>query len=116
MAMPSLPPEEAASLDAAALDAALPEWQVVCLETTTSTNDEARRLALSGAPHQTVVLAEAQTAGRGRRGARWISPARRNAIISALVRPGPGLPPERWTALNFAYGSCTVVDVPGAGG
>jgi len=39
-----------------------------------STNDEARRLADSGAPHGTVVQALQQTGGRGRRGRTWISP------------------------------------------
>ena len=39
---------------------------------TGSTNDDARDLALDGAPHGTLVIADAQTAGRGRRGTAWI--------------------------------------------
>lgn len=33
-------------------------------------------------------------------------------VIRTLLAYWQGLPPERWTELNFAYGSCTVVDVP----
>ncbi|WP_150428603.1 alpha-ribazole phosphatase family protein [Dechloromonas sp. CZR5] len=33
-------------------------------------------------------------------------------VIRTLLAHWRGLPPERWTELNFAYGSCTVVDVP----
>ena len=33
-------------------------------------------------------------------------------VIRTLLAHWRGLPPERWTELNFAYGSCTVVEVP----
>lgn len=33
-------------------------------------------------------------------------------VIRTLLAHWQGLPPERWTELNFAYGSCTVIDVP----
>lgn len=33
-------------------------------------------------------------------------------VIRTLLAHWQGLPPTRWTELNFAYGSCTVVDVP----
>jgi BirA family transcriptional regulator, biotin operon repressor / biotin---[acetyl-CoA-carboxylase] ligase len=58
-----------------------------------STNDEALRLARAGAPHGTLVLAEAQTAGRGRRGRSWLSPAAGNLYLSLVLRPN--LPPQR---------------------
>ncbi|WP_373049590.1 biotin--[acetyl-CoA-carboxylase] ligase [Vulgatibacter sp.] len=58
-----------------------------------STNDEALRLAREGAPHGTVVIAERQTAGRGRRGRSWASPAGRSLYLSVLLRPA--LPPQR---------------------
>jgi len=51
-----------------------------------STNDEARRQALSGAPEFTLVLAREQSAGRGRRGNSWVSPAG-NLHCSLLLRP-----------------------------
>lgn len=58
-----------------------------------STNDRARELAEEGAAHGEVVIAERQTAGRGRRGRAWISPARKNLYFSAVLRPD--LPPAR---------------------
>lgn len=46
------------------------------LDSVGSTNDEARRLALSGAAADLLVVsADSQTAGRGRRGRNWVSPA-----------------------------------------
>jgi BirA family biotin operon repressor/biotin-[acetyl-CoA-carboxylase] ligase len=60
---------------------------LVLLASTTSTNDEARALAASGAPDGTVVVAEHQTAGRGRLGRTWHSPAGRGLYLSVLLRP-----------------------------
>ena len=53
-----------------------------------STNDTLARLARSGAPEGTVVIAEAQTAGRGRLGQPWFSPPNVNLYASVLFR-GP---------------------------
>lgn len=52
-----------------------------------STNDEAKRLAEEGAPEGTVVLAEEQTAGRGRLGRRWLAPPGSSILMSVLLRP-----------------------------
>jgi len=51
-----------------------------------STNDTLARLARSGAPEGTVVIAEAQTAGRGRLGQPWFSPPNVNLYASVLFR------------------------------
>lgn len=56
------------------------------LGTVTSTQDELRNLAEAGAPEGAVVLAEVQTAGRGRRGRRWESPGS-GLYFSLLLRP-----------------------------
>jgi BirA family transcriptional regulator, biotin operon repressor / biotin---[acetyl-CoA-carboxylase] ligase len=65
---------------------------VVHLDVTGSTNDDARALASAGAPGGTVVLAEEQTAGRGRQGRVWVAPRGRALTLSALVRdPDPGV-------------------------
>ena len=52
-----------------------------------STNVEARQLARRGAPEGTVVVAEAQTAGRGRLGRRWTSPSGKGLLFSVVLRP-----------------------------
>ena len=51
-----------------------------------STNDVAAVLADQGAPHGTVVVADAQTAGRGRHAHRWFSPADAGLYVSVLLR------------------------------
>ena len=64
-----------------------------------STNTEALSLAQAGADHGTVVIAEGQTAGRGRHGRPWFSPTGENLYCSVLLR-GIGqssLPIERQT-------------------
>jgi BirA family biotin operon repressor/biotin-[acetyl-CoA-carboxylase] ligase len=58
-----------------------------------STSDRAKELADDGAEHGEVVIAEAQTAGRGRRGRVWTSPPGRNLAFSVVLRPD--LPPAR---------------------
>lgn len=57
------------------------------LPETDSTNSACRRLALEGAPDGTVVLADCQTAGRGRRGRSFQSPAGKGLFFSILWRP-----------------------------
>ncbi len=59
-----------------------------------STNDAARALAQAGAPEGLLVLAEEQTAGRGRYGRRWEAPRGSSLLASLLLRP-TFLPPER---------------------
>jgi BirA family biotin operon repressor/biotin-[acetyl-CoA-carboxylase] ligase len=71
-----------------------------------STNDEARRLAASGAPHGTVVHADEQVAGRGRFGRTWFSPPG-NLYLSVLLRLD--LPPDRRPELSFVT-AITVAD------
>ena len=52
-----------------------------------STNTMAHMLGCQGEPEGTVVLADAQTAGRGQAGRAWISPPARNIYVSVLLRP-----------------------------
>ena len=52
-----------------------------------STNTLARELTERGAPEGEVVIADAQTQGRGRLGRHWESPARLNLYFSIILRP-----------------------------
>ena len=70
-----------------ALRHGLPWTDMVCLAVTDSTNRVAMEMAENGAKHGTVVFADAQTAGRGRMGRRWESPAGKNLYVSLLLRP-----------------------------
>lgn len=61
--------------------------RVVHFEQTGSTNDEAARLAGLGAEDGTLVIADAQTAGRGRLGRSWVSPPGAGLYASVVMRP-----------------------------
>jgi BirA family biotin operon repressor/biotin-[acetyl-CoA-carboxylase] ligase len=63
------------------------------LRSTGSTNDRARELAATGAPHGTMVTAHAQTAGRGRQGRTWTAPPGRALVASIVIREPPRLLP-----------------------
>lgn len=65
-----------------------------------STNDEAHRLAEAGAAHGTLVIAEAQTRGRGRRGRSWTTPPGTALAMSLVLRPA--LAAARAPELSFA--------------
>lgn len=64
-----------------------------CMEEIDSTNAYLKREAMTGAPAGTVAVAEYQTAGRGRRGRSFLSPAGKGVYFSVLLRPH--LPPEK---------------------
>ncbi len=57
------------------------------LRITDSTNDRARELAIGGAPGGTVVTADAQTEGRGRRGRTWSAPSGKALLCSVILAP-----------------------------
>ena len=74
--------------------------RAVVADSLTSTNDEARRLAAQGAGEGTVVLANAQSAGRGRHGRHWVSAPGLGLYVSVVLRPGE--PVERVTRWTLA--------------
>lgn len=63
--------------------------EIVICKCVDSTNMEVKRLALEGAGEGLVVLAEEQTAGRGRRGRSFFSPSGTGIYMSVLFRPTP---------------------------
>ncbi|MEV7227954.1 MULTISPECIES: biotin--[acetyl-CoA-carboxylase] ligase [Polymorphospora] len=63
---------------------------------TGSTNADAVAAAGEGTPEGLVVVAERQTAGRGRLGRQWSSPPRAGIAASVLLRPGVAVPDRDW--------------------
>lgn len=54
---------------------------------TPSTNDALKRMAAGGAPGGTLIVADEQTAGRGRLSRKWVAPPRTSLLFSLLLRP-----------------------------
>jgi BirA family biotin operon repressor/biotin-[acetyl-CoA-carboxylase] ligase len=72
-----------------------------------STNDEALRRAEEGAPTGLIVLAENQTAGRGRQGRAWSDVPRASLAFSVVLRPSIPLPHYPLLAIAMA---CAVAE------
>ncbi|MCO7513470.1 bifunctional biotin--[acetyl-CoA-carboxylase] ligase/biotin operon repressor BirA [Pseudomonas guariconensis] len=66
-------------------------WPLFIHETIDSTNAEALRCIAQGQPAPFVVLAERQSAGRGRRGRQWVSPFAENLYYSLVLRVEGGM-------------------------
>ncbi len=64
-------------------------WQdsLLWFDSIDSTNTRAKELAVQGAPHGTVLIADHQTGGRGRRGRSFHSPAGTGIYMSVILRP-----------------------------
>jgi BirA family biotin operon repressor/biotin-[acetyl-CoA-carboxylase] ligase len=79
-----------AEIDAARLTAALKDRyaKIDVVERTGSTNADLRKAVDDGAADRTVLLAEEQTAGVGRRARQWSSPKGAGLYLSVALRPG----------------------------
>lgn len=67
---------------------------------TDSTNQQAKRLAEAGAPHGTLVVADMQTAGKGRRGRSWQQNPGETIAMTLILRPD--FPPEYASMITLA--------------
>lgn len=85
--------------------------EIYFYEETGSTNADAKSLGEAGAPHGTVVVADKQNAGRGRRGRTWESPAGKDIYFTILLRPE--FPPDKAAGLTLAM-ALSVVQAIGA--
>ena len=88
--------------------------RIIELDACASTNDEAARLARAGAQHGTIVIARAQTAGRGREGRAWASPPDTGLYLSAVLRPAVPLALVPPLTLAIGVGACDAVREHGA--
>ncbi|MGY2704448.1 biotin--[acetyl-CoA-carboxylase] ligase [Nocardioides sp. HB32] len=101
------------SLDAETLARLAPELTVEVLEAAPSTNAVAAERARAGAPEGTVVVAEHQTAGRGRLDRTWETPARAALTFSLVLRPT--VPAGEWPWLPLLTGHTVAKTLRGAG-
>lgn len=77
--------------------------EIIFLPTTDSTNEEAKRLAQKGAKEGTVVTADVQTAGKGRKGRSWHTGEKTTLAMSFLLRPyeSVGLLPDQASMITL---------------
>ena len=106
---PSRPP-----LDLQLLTDLPPPWTVEVLDRAPSTNAVVADRARSGNPEGLVVVAEHQTAGRGRLDRTWETPERAALTFSVLLRPE--VPDRSWPWLPLLAGLAVADGVVAAGG
>ena len=107
-----LPPECAESLARAANRLGPFARQILWYASVSSTNDVAASLADRGAAEGSVVAANAQSAGRGRQGRRWASPAGAGLYVSTVLRP----PRDAVRTLTIAAGVAVAEGIEAATG
>lgn len=112
------PPAADLRREFAAAASSLPDpFRLWLRNTCASTSDEARALGLGGAPSGDIVVADVQTAGRGRRGAAWFGTPGQSLTFSILWRPGfsKALWPRLALATGLAVAEACESHVPLAG-
>lgn len=92
-----------------------PYAAVGVVSTTGSTNSDLAAAARAGSPDRTVLIAETQTAGRGRQARSWVSPAGAGLYLSVLLRVG-GVPRHRLGWLTLLAGVAVARTVRDAAG
>jgi BirA family biotin operon repressor/biotin-[acetyl-CoA-carboxylase] ligase len=80
---------------------------------TGSTNADLRAVAQAGGADRTVLFAEEQTAGQGRRARHWVSPPHTGLYVSVLLRPD--VPPQRIPWITLLAGVALVRTARGIG-
>ena len=61
--------------------------RIVVLDETDSTNNYAKEITAKGTPNGTVIVADRQTAGKGRMGRSFVSPAGKGLYMSVILHP-----------------------------
>ena len=94
------------------------EWPALAYDSIDSTNAEALRLIERGQAAPFLVLAERQTAGRGRRGRKWVSPFAENVYYSLVLRIEGGM--RQLEGLSLVVGLAVMqtlreLSIPGVG-
>lgn len=109
------PPLSEAALRQALVAPAGPYARLDVAAALPSTNTALAAAAADGAPDRTVLIAEHQTAGRGRAERSWVAPARSGLALSVLLRPtGVALARWGWLPLLAGVALCRTVAALGA--
>ncbi|MGP3688119.1 biotin--[acetyl-CoA-carboxylase] ligase [Streptomyces sp. IBSNAI002] len=87
--------------------------EVVAATGSTNTDLAARA---AGLPEGAVLVAEEQTAGRGRLDRSWVAPPRSGLFFSVLLKPGEAVPQERWGWLTLLAGVAAATGLSRAAG
>lgn len=80
--------------------------RIVYFDKTDSTNNRAKDAGEKGGVHGTLFVADAQSAGKGRRGRAWSSPPGESVYMTLLLRPG--IMPDRAPMLTLVMGLSVV--------
>ena len=107
-------PDTRPPLDPAALGGLPAPFRVEVVESAPSTNALVSERARAGEAEGLVVVAEHQTAGRGRLDREWVTPPRAAVTMSLLLRPRAA--PARWPLLGLLTGLAVAEGVAAVGG
>lgn len=109
--MPAAPPADPTRIRAL-LGPAVRWADIACVDETGSTNKDLAAAARGGATMDRVLVADHQTAGRGRFDRRWVSPQGSSLSVSALFRPTR--PGREWGWLSILVGMAATEAIAGA--
>lgn len=83
---------------------------LIILDSTDSTNTQAKALALGGAPHKSIVIAREQKAGRGRQGRAFFSSRDKGIYMSLILRPSGTLTQAQLFTIAAAVAVCRAIE------
>ena len=83
---------------------------IIVMEATDSTNTQAKKLVLNNAVHGTLVLAEEQTAGRGRYGKSFYSPREAGLYMSIILEPDKNVSDPQMITIAAAVAVCRAIE------
>jgi BirA family transcriptional regulator, biotin operon repressor / biotin---[acetyl-CoA-carboxylase] ligase len=82
---------------------------ITVVDSTGSTNADLSQAAREGAEEGTVLVAEAQEAGRGRLGRTWTAPPRSGLTFSVLLRPAVPVAAQGWLSLLYGVAAASAL-------
>ncbi|MFF4184689.1 biotin--[acetyl-CoA-carboxylase] ligase [Streptomyces sp. NPDC001691] len=91
-------------------------WTSLDVVTATGSTNSDLAAKVDGLDEGAVLVAEEQTAGRGRLDRRWSAPARSGLFFSVLLKPGASVPVERWGWLPLLTGVAVATGLARAAG